>query len=62
MKCDTAMLHMPIEATYRMIDGEPVMIDAVYADIPADAIARLLMRGFGIPITEEGNCENEKTQ
>lgn len=42
-----AMCRIPVKATYRIIDGEPVMIDAEWADIPADEIARLFLRRYG---------------
>ena len=41
------MCRIPVKATYRIIDGEPVMIDAEWADIPADEIARLFLRRYG---------------
>lgn len=44
---DNICRDVPISATYRIIDGEPVLISAEYADIPADVIARLLLRHFG---------------
>lgn len=50
---NAAVLTVPVKATYRIIDGEAVIIDAVYADVPADLIARLLMRGFGVPFAEQ---------
>lgn len=50
------MLHLPIRAHMKLIDGTWKMVDAEYADIPADAIARMLLGAFGVPIvfkTEE---------
>lgn len=44
---DDEMCRIPISATYRIIDGEPVMISADYRDIPADLIARFLIQKFG---------------
>ena len=44
---DDDMCRIPISATYRIIDGEPVMISADYRDIPADLIARFLIQKFG---------------
>lgn len=44
---------VPIKATYRIIDGEPVMIDSVRADIPAAEIAKLLCRLWGVSIAKE---------
>lgn len=47
------IITIPIQATYRMVGGEPVLVSAEYADVSADRIARLLMEGFHIPIDEE---------
>ena len=44
---DEKMCRIPVKATYRIIDGEPVMIDAEWADIPADQIARMFLLRFG---------------
>lgn len=41
-------IKIPITATYRIIGGKPVMIDAEYAEISADAFARFLMERFGV--------------
>lgn len=49
------MCHVPVKATYRVIDGKPVRVAAVYADIPAVEIAKLILRGFGrdpVPASE----------
>lgn len=47
METDGICRNVPISATYRIIDGNPVMIDAEYADIPADLFARFLLQKFG---------------
>lgn len=39
--------RVPVEATYRMIDGQPVMIDAVWADIPARLIVDMIVQHLG---------------
>lgn len=39
---------IPIQATYKIIDGEVKLVSAEYADIPADNIARFLIQKFGI--------------
>lgn len=44
---DDDMCRIPIRATYRIVDGEPVLISADYRDIPADLIARFLIQKFG---------------
>ena len=54
------MLHIPVSATYRIINGQAVMIDADYRDVPADTIARLLLKGFGLPAIEEKEENNGK--
>jgi len=59
MKADT--INIPVQATYRITNGEAVKVAAVYANIPASSIARLLLRGFGMPaITEKG--EHDKSE
>ena len=37
------MLNIPVKATYRIIDGRPVLIDAEYRKISADTITRYLL-------------------
>lgn len=50
--------RIPISATFRIIDGEPIMIEAEYRDIPADAIARYLIEKVGItPIFGGGDSD-----
>lgn len=39
---------IPVRATFRIIDGEAVMVAAEYADIPADAIAAYLVQRCGV--------------
>lgn len=38
--------RVPVSATMQIINGEPVMVDAEYVDIPADAIAEFLVKRF----------------
>lgn len=40
--------RIPVSATVEIIDGKAVMTSAVYANIPADIIARFLIEKFGI--------------
>lgn len=40
--------RIPVNATMQIINGEAVMIDAEYADIPADKIAEFLIKSFGV--------------
>lgn len=42
------MCRIPVKATMKKINGEYVMVEAEYADIPASAIAELLIKKFGI--------------
>jgi len=58
---DSQTLRLPVEATYREIDGEMVMVDAEYADVPLDAICQMIFRAFGVynavrPQTEAAPC------
>lgn len=39
--------RVPVAATMQIINGEPAMIAAEYADIPADKIAAFLVERFG---------------
>ena len=39
--------RVPVAATYEIIDGKAIMTHAVYEDIPADLIARYIMRKMG---------------
>lgn len=43
-------VRIPIEATYQLYNGKLTLVDAKYADVSADAIARLLLGHFNIPI------------
>lgn len=46
MKQDN-ICRIPVKATYSIAGDKPVLIAAEWVDIPADMIARLLLRGFG---------------
>ncbi len=41
------MCRIPITATYRIVNGEPVRVADEYVDVPADVIARFLLEKFG---------------
>lgn len=43
------LITIPISATYRIIEGEPVMVSAEYREISADAVARFLLERFNVP-------------
>ncbi|MCM1270937.1 MAG: hypothetical protein NC247_10000 [Ruminococcus flavefaciens] len=45
---DNKICRIPVNATMQIINGEAVMIDAEYADIPADKIAEFLIKSFGV--------------
>lgn len=40
--------RVPVVAEFRVVDGEPVMISAQYADIPAAELLRFLLNRSGI--------------
>ena len=44
----TDTITIPVQATYRIVNGEAVQIAAEYAEISADAVARFLMDAFHI--------------
>ena len=43
-----AMCRIPVKATMQYVNGVMTMVDAVWADIPADVIARFLIEKFGL--------------
>ena len=47
-------MKLPIAVTYRIIDGAPVAIEKEYADIPADEMARILLKEFKRQQKEKG--------
>ena len=47
-----AMCRIPVKATMQYVNGKMVMTDAVWADIPADTIARFLIEKFGLDAKE----------
>lgn len=46
MNKDTCKI--PVQATYKIVDGEPELISANYIDIPSDDIAKFLIQKFGL--------------
>lgn len=56
MKID--MCRIPVNATMQIINGETVMVDAEYADIPADKIAEFLIKSFGVDAIYGGGEKN----
>lgn len=54
-------IRVPIRAHYRIIDSKVVKESAEYADVPVDAIAELLIRGFGgVPVLIDENETTDK--
>ena len=47
-----AMCRIPIRATMQYVNGVMTMVNAEWADIPADMIARFLIEKFGLDIGE----------
>lgn len=47
-----AMCRIPVRATMKRVNGEMTMVDAVWANISADAIARFLIEKLGLDIGE----------
>lgn len=52
------MCRIPVNATMQIINGETVMVDAEYADIPADKIAEFLIKSFGVDAIYGGGEKN----
>lgn len=42
------MCKIPVNATFREVDGKMQMVQAEWAEIPADVIARFLIQKFGM--------------
>ncbi len=51
------IIQIPVEATYRIINGEAVQIAAVYADVSADAVARFLIDAFHVPVNSDAETQ-----
>lgn len=50
------ILHLPVSAKYKVVDGKLVMVSAEYVDIPAHQVAEFLLDRFGVPWKrKEGN-------
>jgi len=47
MERNKNICRVPVSATMQKINGEYVMVDAEYADIPAEKIAAFLVDRFG---------------
>jgi len=46
-------IKIPVSATYRIINGQPVRIAAEYVDAPVDVVARFFLERFGAPAGKE---------
>lgn len=53
------MCRIPVSATMQIIDGEPVMVAAEYADIPAEKIAAFLVERAGAATIFGGDKETQ---
>lgn len=42
------MLKIPVQATFKVIDGIPVMIDAKYVDASADVLAAFFVEQYNL--------------
>lgn len=51
------MCRIPIQATFKEIDGKMVMVDAVYRDIPAKAIAEYIIKKCGVTAFGGGDSD-----
>lgn len=58
----TDICSIPVQATYRIINGELVRISAEYADISADALARFLIQKFGKTPIFNGEQEDKQNE
>ena len=61
---DDCMMHIPLSATISFPDGDPqhpVFEGSCYTDVPADVVARMIIRSFGrdaIPVRPEGGSND----
>ncbi len=51
------MCVIPVNATFKEIDGKMQMVQADWAEIPADVIARFLIQKFGMTPIFGGDSE-----
>lgn len=49
------MCRIPIKATMKYVNGKMTMVNAEWANIPADAIARFLIEKFGLDAERSDN-------
>ena len=43
---NTETIRIPVQATYKIVNGEAVRVDAEFADISVDAFVQYLLRKF----------------
>ena len=55
MNKNDEMCRIPVTATMRIINGEAVMAEAEYREIPASVIAEFIVRKLGASLVKE--CE-----
>ena len=48
-----ATLHVPVRAQMQKVGNEWKMVEADYADVPADAVARKVLAAFGVSVTSK---------
>ena len=48
------LITIPVAASYRVIDGKPVMVSAEYWEVSADDVARFLLEKFNVPFEKQG--------
>ena len=58
MEDNKTMCRIPVQATMRKIGDDWEMVNAEWADIPADVIARFLLQHKGITPVLEGGDNN----
>lgn len=55
-----AICRIPVKATMQYVNGKMTMVDAEWAKIPADAIARFLIEKFGLDAKEGRPVEQKE--
>lgn len=55
-------IRVPIRARYKVIDGEPILQEAEYADVDVQIIAEMLLKAFRVSakkIDDPDEIDNE---
>ena len=45
-RSSTDLIRVPVRATYKVVDGVVIKVEAEYKEVPADAVARILRGGM----------------